>query len=307
MNKMTVQGDEPAKTANPVVPGQGWQSTIALTGFALVATAQASNMILARGLAGSVPPFALAFFRWSIIAAGLAPFALAEIRAGRIAPGKNIWPILAAGFLGMFLCGGPVYVAGITTTAIHIALIMALSPIVVLLISGFLGMERVGPLQWLGTALALAGALLIISGGHLDRLAQSSAAEGDLLVVLAMLGWSGYTLLQSRVAGSASLLARISLFSAAGALFSLPLAIRETWMTPAQVFSAKAAAAYIFAGLVPGLIAYAGFAWLDGRFGSVRTSLVLYVGPIASALLSFLILDEPPTMIHFVGGLLILV
>jgi drug/metabolite transporter (DMT)-like permease len=148
--------------------------------------------------------------------------------------------------------------------------------------------------------------LLIISGGHLDRLAQSSAAEGDLLVVLAMLGWSGYTLLQSRVAGSASLLARISLFSAAGALFSLPLAIREMWMTPAQVFSAKAAAAYIFAGLVPGLIAYAGFAWLDGRFGSVRTSLVLYVGPIASALLSFLILDEPPTLIHFVGGLLIL-
>ena len=285
---------------------QGWQSTIALTGFVLVATAQASNMILARGLAGSVPPFALAFFRWSIIAIGLAPFALAEIREGRIALRKNIWPILAAGFLGMFLCGGPVYVAGITTTAIHIALIMALSPIVVLLISGFLGTERVGPLQWLGTALALAGALLVISGGHLERLRQSSAAEGDLLVVLAMLGWTGYTLLQSRVAGGASLLARISLFAAAGALCSLPPAIREMWIAPARVFSAKAAAAYVFAGLVPGLIAYAGFAWLGGRFGSARTSLVLYVGPIASALLSFLILGEPPTAIHFVGGLLIL-
>ena len=287
-------------------PAQSWHGTIALVGFILVATAQASNMILARGLAGSVPPFALAFFRWTIIAAGLAPFALAEIRAGKIALTKNIWPILAAGFLGMFLCGGPVYVAGITTTAIHIALIMALSPIVVLLISGFLGMERVGPLQWLGTALALAGALLIISGGHIERLTQSSAAEGDSLVVLAMLGWSGYTLLQSRVAGGASLLARISLFAAAGALFSLPFAIHEMWMAPAQVFSAKAAAAYVFAGLVPGLIAYAGFAWLGGRFGSVRTSLVLYVGPIASALLSFLILGEPPTLIHFFGGLLIL-
>ena len=285
---------------------QGWHGTIALAGFVLVATAQASNMILARGLAGSVPPFALAFFRWSIIAVGLAPFAMAEIRDGKIALAKNIWQILAAGFLGMFLCGGPVYVAGITTTAIHIALIMALSPIVVLLISGFLGMERVGPLQWLGTALALAGALLIISGGHLERLAQSSAAEGDLLVVLAMLGWSGYTLLQSRVAGGASLLARISLFAAAGALFSLPLAIREMWIAPAQVFSAKAAESYVFAGLVPGLIAYAGFAWLGGRFGSVRTSLVLYVGPVASALLSFLILGEPPTAIHFAGGLLIL-
>ena len=75
---------------------------------------------------------------------------------------------------------------------------------------------------------------------------------------------------------------------------------------PAQVFSLKALAAYVFAGIVPGLLAYAGFAWLGGKFGSVRTSLVLYLGPVASALLSFLILGEPPQPIHFAGGLLIL-
>jgi drug/metabolite transporter (DMT)-like permease len=208
--------------------------------------------------------------------------------------------------MGMFLCGGPVYVAGISTTAIHIALIMALSPITVLLISASLGIERIGPLQWLGTALALGGALLIISGGHWQTLTQFSVASGDGLVVLAMLGWSGYTLLQTRVAPGASLLARISLFAAAGALCSMPPAVAEMWTAPAQVFSAKALAAYVFAGLVPGLLAYAGFAWLGGRFGSVRTSLVLYIGPIASALLSFAILGEPPTVLHFLGGLLIL-
>jgi len=37
---------------------------IALLGFVLVATAQVTNMILARGLAGSVPPFTLAFAAW---------------------------------------------------------------------------------------------------------------------------------------------------------------------------------------------------------------------------------------------------
>jgi drug/metabolite transporter (DMT)-like permease len=293
------------KSAN-VAEAAAWAGGIALVGFILVATAQASNMILARGLSGSVPPFALAFFRWSIIFLGLAPLALAEIRQGRIPLAKDFWPILAAGFLGMFLCGGPVYVAGISTTAIHIALIMALSPIVVLLISAALGMEHIGPLQWLGTALALAGALLIVTGGHPEALVKSRAAWGDLLVVLAMFGWSGYTLLQSRVAPQASLLARISLFSAAGALFSLPPAIYEMWTAPQAVFSVKGAEAYLFAGLVPGLIAYAGFAWLADRFGSVRTSLVLYVGPVASALLSFVILGEPPTLIHFFGGLLIL-
>ncbi len=38
-------------------------------------------------------------------------------------------------FFGMFLCGGPIYIAGVSTTAINIALIYALSPIVVLVIS----------------------------------------------------------------------------------------------------------------------------------------------------------------------------
>ena len=60
--------------------------------------------------------------RWTIVAAGLAPLALADMRSGRLSLRANALPILAAGFLGMFLCGGPVYVAGKTTTAINIAL-----------------------------------------------------------------------------------------------------------------------------------------------------------------------------------------
>jgi drug/metabolite transporter (DMT)-like permease len=142
----------------------GWTGALALTGFILVAVAQVSNMILARGLAGAVPAFSLAFFRWTIIAAGLAPFAIAEIRQGKIALRQSAWLILATGFLGMFLCGGPV--AGQSTTAIHIALIMALSPVVVLLIASLLGIERIGALQIFGTVLALVGALIIISAGQ---------------------------------------------------------------------------------------------------------------------------------------------
>jgi hypothetical protein len=41
------------------------REVLGLLGFLLVAIAQVSNMILARGLAGSVPPFSIAFFRWS--------------------------------------------------------------------------------------------------------------------------------------------------------------------------------------------------------------------------------------------------
>ena len=42
------------------------------------------------------------------------------------------------------------------------------------------------------------------------------------------------------------------------------------------------------------------------RFGSVRASIALYIGPVASALLSWIILGEPPNVIHIIGGTLIL-
>jgi drug/metabolite transporter (DMT)-like permease len=78
------------------------------------------------------------------------------------------------------------------------------------------------------------------------------------------------------------------------------------WDAPHAVFNGRGAAAYVFAGLVPGLLAYAGFAYLVGRFGSVRASITLYVLPIASALMSYVVLGEPPGVIHLVGGALIL-
>jgi drug/metabolite transporter (DMT)-like permease len=279
---------------------------VALIGFILVATAQATNMILARGLAETVPPFSLAFFRWSIVALGLAPFALADARAARLSLRKSALPVVAAGFLGMFVCGAPVYIAGATTTAINIGLIMTLSPVVLLLISSLLGLERIRPLQIVGMTLALAGALLVISRGDPRALVGVGTSPGDLLILIAMLAWSGYTLLQSRVAPEAGLLARVCLFAAVGALLTLPFAAREIWSVPQAVFNARAVAAYVFAGLVPGVFAYAGFAYLGKRFGSVRASIVLYIGPIAAALLSFAVLGEPPGLIHLAGGALIL-
>ena len=127
---------------------------------------------------------------------------------------------------------------------------------------------------------SLTGAALIIAGARRDR---GGLALGDLLVPLAMLAWAGYTLVQNRVGGDISFLARIGMFAAAGALFSLPFAIHEMWSAPAAVFSGRAALAYLFAGLVPGLFAYAAYSYLGAKFGAVSTSLSLYLGPIVGA------------------------
>ena len=151
-------------------------------------------------------------------------------------------------------------------------------------------------------AVALAGALLIITKGQAS--VGTGLSTGDLLALLAMLGWAGYTLMQNRVGQSVSFLARIGLFAAAGALFSLPFAVHEIWQAPSAAFTGRAALVYLFAGLVPGLFAYAAYAFLGARFGAVSTSLSLYLGPVVSAVLSILFLGEAPTMVHLIGGAL---
>jgi drug/metabolite transporter (DMT)-like permease len=296
--------EPPRETANRT------REMLGLLGFLLVATAQVSNMILARGVAGSVPPFSIAFFRWSIVALGLLPLVIVALREKPgVLRGQGVG-IVAAAFLGMFICGGPVYVAGVTTSAINLSLIMALSPLVVLLFSFLSGQEAVHRSQIVGMLFSLAGAGLIITKGQ--AAIGGGVAPGDLLALMAMLGWAGYTLLQNRVGSGVSFLARIGLFAAAGALFSLPFAIHEMWHAPAHemwhapaaAFSGRAALVYLFAGLVPGLFAYSAYAYLGGKFGAVSTSLSLYLGPIVSAVLSILFLSEAPTTIHLIGGAL---
>ena len=297
---------KPHADNNEVKPVAYWVNLLAISGFVAVAFAQVSNMILARANAGEVPPFSLACVRWTVIALGLSPFLIKSFQRSDFAKPLQWWPVFAAGFMGMFLCGAPVYIAAVSTTAINIALIMSLSPIVVLIISWLAGLEEIGRLQLLGVGLALLGALFIILRAGGPALSDSAALWADLLMVAAMFGWSGYTLLQSRAGPHLPFLGRVSLFAAVGALTSLPVAIQEAIVTPQRVFSWHALAMYLFAGVVPGILAYGGFAYLGSKFGSIRASLVLYVGPVASALLSFLLLGEPPGLVHLYGGAFIL-
>jgi drug/metabolite transporter (DMT)-like permease len=281
--------------------GKAWE-VLGLLSFLVLSTAQVSNMVLARGIAGSVPPFALAFFRWSIVAVGLSPLIAAALHRHPGLLRKEGLGIAAAGFLGMFVCGGPVYLAGTTTSAINLALIMAMSPLVVLLFSLVTGIESVNRWQVIGMIVALSGAVLVITRGRTSG--EQGLAQGDFLVLCAMLAWAGYTLVQNRIGAGVGFLPRIGMFAAFGALFSLPLAIYETWSDPAAVLSLKAAKAYLFAGLVPGLFAYSAYSRLGSIFGAFSTSLSLYLGPVVGAVLSIIFLGEAPTVIHLVGGML---
>ena len=113
-----------------------WTTLLVVTGFVAVAVAQVSNMIVARANAGAIPPFASPASAGRSSRRGLRPSCSANcMRDGAKCCRAGAAWVVPAGFCGMFLCGGPIYIAGISTTAINIALIMALSPLVACLSS----------------------------------------------------------------------------------------------------------------------------------------------------------------------------
>ncbi len=282
------------------------QAALATIGFIAVGCMLGTNNFIARANAGEVPPFALAFMRWALVALCLAPFVADEMRAHWSAIRSRLVMVALTGFCGMFLCGGPVYLAGVTTSAINIGLIMTATPIIVLLVSWCLSLEKIKPVQVLSIVVALPGVLLILARGSFEMLTTVDFVRGDLIALVATLGWTGYNLLQVRALPDMSFIARTCLYAGAGAVWTLPLFLREAVDTPQAVLSMRALYTYAFVAIVPGIGAYAGLAFLAGRFGAVRASLITYVSPIATVLLSTVFLREGLSIYHSIGGGLIL-
>ena len=132
------------------------------------------------------------------VAFGLVPFAVREIREKWSVISPRIRMVAVAGFCGMFLCGGPVYAAAVTTTGINIGLIMAATPVNVFLIAWCFGLEKIKAIQLLSVVVALAGVALILFRGSLETLSSVNFVPGDILALIAMLGWTAYNLLELR-------------------------------------------------------------------------------------------------------------
>jgi hypothetical protein len=92
------------------------------------------------------------------------------------------------------------YIAGVTTTAINIGLIMAMSPIVVLVVSWSACPETIARLQRLGIVMALIGGLFVMSRGRPAAFFSATFASGD---VIALRKCRTYSCLQQRISGPA--------------------------------------------------------------------------------------------------------
>ncbi|MGD9833733.1 MAG: DMT family transporter [Piscinibacter sp.] len=266
----------------------------------------AGNAVVGRAMVGSVPPLALNAMRWWLALALLLPIAWRVLRAPQEITSR--WKHFAMlGLLGVGSYNALQYMAVQTSTPLNVTLIAASSPVWMLLVGRVFYGERPSARQLAGAVLSLAGVLLVISRGSLDTLRQVQLVPGDLLMLLAILLWAGYSWMLARPPthfrgearpawGWAEFLLVQMLFGTAWATLAAgieaPLTATTIHWTPAVI------AALVYVAIGPSLIAYRAWGLGVSTVGPAVATFFANLTPVFAGVMSAALLGEPPRWYH---------
>jgi drug/metabolite transporter (DMT)-like permease len=265
-----------------------------------------TNYLIARASEGVIGPHALAFGRWLLAALLLLPFTAAGLWTRREALRREWKQLLVLGTLGMWICGAWMYHGGQRTSAINMTLIYAVTPIAIAIVGARLLHEPMRSRQWLGAVLALVGLLMVIAQGDVQRLLAVRFGSGDLWLLVAAVSWVAYSVLLKHWRSALGPGERLVATCAGGLLVMLPFTIAEAWLLPMPPLGWTAAGLVLAAAVLPGVLSYGAYSFLQRELGAARTALMLYLTPVYAPLLAWALLGEVPRWYHVLGAALIL-
>jgi drug/metabolite transporter (DMT)-like permease len=265
----------------------------------------AGNAIVARSIAGEVPPIGLAFWRWTAAAILILPLAWPYLRRDAAVMLRN-WPVmLLLTALGISIFNTFLYLGAQTTTAINLVMLQTTMPVIVVIGTFLIFRETVTPRQGAGIFASFLGALTLISHGDPAILMHLDFKTGDLWMLAAVVSYSAYTVflrLRPAVHGFSFACASFAL----GAVLLLPFYLTETliWGTPMPV-GTNAALAIGYVAVFASILAYLAFNRIVELVGANTAGLAVHLVPIFGVILAVLLLGESLHAYHGVGIALI--
>lgn len=257
---------------------------------------------------GHLPPLTTAFWRFALGTA-----TLLAVWAHREGPGTlprtwaAWWGLASLGLSGVFAYNWFFFKGLALTEAGAAALVITTNPALTALLSALLLGERLSPGKLAGFILAAAGALVVLSGGHLSRLLSLHLGPGAGLLGAAVCCWVAYVLLGRVVLRGVSPLTATTAAFALGLPFLGVAAGREAPLASVFAAPAEAWAALLFMGLFSSAIAFLWFYEGVRALGASRASVFIYLVPGFALLFSHWLLGEPVTGPKVAGGGLVLV
>jgi drug/metabolite transporter (DMT)-like permease len=260
----------------------------------------AGNAIVARGVAGEIPPIGLAFWRWTLAALVVLPFAWPHVRRDAKAMLASWRIMLVLSALGIAAFNTGLYLAAQSTTALNIVMLQSTVPVLIVVASFILFRDEVTKRQGLGIAISLAGALTLVSHGAPEALTSLALNAGDLWMLAAGVSYAIYTALLRRrpaVHGLSFLFATFVI----GAALLLPLYIGETSGGHPMPLSWHALLAVGYVAVFASAVAYLAFNRTVELLGANTAGLSVHLVPVFGAILAIAVLGEQPHLYHLLG------
>jgi drug/metabolite transporter (DMT)-like permease len=245
------------------------------------------------------PGLSILFWRMSVAMLAMAAIAFA-LRApwprekGAIVQMVVVGLLLqAAQFVGIFLALQHGVAAGL------VALLAGSSPLLVAVFATFLLDEHLSPIQWMGSAIGVAGVVLAVA----EELSGSGSALGFLFAVIGLAGLVGGTLVQRASGTSVDPRVANTIQLAVATVVIAPLA----FFTQGFSLTAEALAplAWLTFGLSIGAVML--FFWLLRNEKSGEATSFLYLVPATTAIAGVPILGQPLSIGAIVGLVLALI
>ena len=261
----------------------------------------AGNFILGRAVHHTIPPIALSFWRWALALLILLPFAWTRLRSQRETLRRH-WAVLCLlAVLGVTNYNTFAYIGLQTTTATNAALLVSVTPILILVLSFLLLNQPIGLRQAAGILISLAGAAVIVVRGDLGALAAMRLSGGDLWILAAVGSWALYSVcLRWRPAE----LDALAFLAATTALGLIPLVPLYSWeLDQGLGFQPNLATlgAIGYVALFPSGLAYVLWNRVVAQLGANRTGQFLHLVPAFGALLAMPLLGERLYPFHLAG------
>jgi drug/metabolite transporter (DMT)-like permease len=278
---------------------------IADPGLILMAAIWGINFSVLKVLFRDLEPLAVNALRFPL--ASLALWTLVRRLPGSYMPKSGdiarVILLAALGHVAYQLC----FIFGLDWTfAGNASLLLATTPIWTVILSSAVGHERPGPWVLAGIIAAFAGMFLVIAGRGDALDFGSNSLRGDLLMVVAAILWSFYT-----VGGRTLVLQygalRITAWTLwVGTPFLVLIGVPSLLRTDFAAISTSAWLGVVYSGLMAIAVAY--LLWYRGvqRLGNSRTALYSNLVPIAALITAWIWLGEVPSGLQITGAAVIL-
>ncbi len=264
------------------------------------------NVVLARGVAGEIPPILLAQIRWIGAALLLTPFAWSHIRSDWPTIRKHLPLMLILSFTGVTVYNTLAYLGLQHTTALNGLLLQSSAPLLIGFWSLALFRDAMTRNQLAGTLLSLIGVVIILTGGQPEILLSLAFNIGDILFFCAVLFYGFYSaVLRKRPAMHwVSFLWATIVF---GAIMLLPAFFMELQAHETIRLSFGSFAAFAYVIVFASLVAYMCFNRGVELIGANRVGPFFHLMPLFGSVMAILFLGEKPALFHAVGyGLILL-